>query len=95
MQRARLHREPLVNPLSVQAGEAVAFFVSKNGASDGIDAWVASVLNAGFGGGGDAAQIEVLSRIAQVPPLNLLRCLKPSVLLPAESLIFNMPCAAE
>lgn len=40
--------------------------MSKNGASDGIDACVASVLNAGFATGGDAAQIEVLTRIAQV-----------------------------
>ena len=53
-----------------QAGKPVAFFVSKNGSSDGIDAWVASVLNAGFGTGGDAAQIEVLTRIAQVPLSN-------------------------
>ena len=52
--------------LPEQAGKPVAFFVSKNGASDGIDSWVASVLNAGFGTGGEAAEIEVLNRIAQV-----------------------------
>ena len=50
----------------MQAGEAVAFFVGKNGSSDGVDAFVTSVLNAGFGNGGEAAQIEVLQRIFQV-----------------------------
>ena len=49
-----------------QAGEPVAFFVGKNGSSDGIDAFVTSVLNAGFGSGGEAAEIEVLQRIFQV-----------------------------
>ena len=44
----------------------MAFFVGKNGSSDGIDAFVASVLNAGFGSGGEAAEIEVSQRIFQV-----------------------------
>ncbi len=52
--------------VDVQAGEAVAFFVGKNGSSEGVDAFVTSVLNAGFGNGGEAAQIEVLQRIFQV-----------------------------
>ena len=52
--------------MKVQAGEAVAFFVGRNGSSDGVDAFVTSVLNAGFGSGGEAAQIEVLQRIFQV-----------------------------
>jgi hypothetical protein len=49
-----------------QVGEAVSFFVGKSGSSDGIDAWVTATLNAGFGSGGEAAEIEVLSRVAQV-----------------------------
>ena len=40
--------------------------MGKNGSSDGIDAFVASVLNAGFGSGGEAAEIEVSQRIFQV-----------------------------
>ena len=44
----------------------MAFFVGKNGSSDGIDSCVASVLNAGFGSGGEAAEIEVSQRIFQV-----------------------------
>ena len=44
----------------------MAFFVGKNGSSDGIDAFVTSVLNAGFGSGGEAAEIEVSQRIFQV-----------------------------
>ena len=52
--------------MHVQAGEAVAFFVGRNGSSDGVDSFVTSVLNAGFGSGGEAAQIEVLQRIFQV-----------------------------
>ena len=52
--------------MKVQAGEAVAFFVGRNFSSDGVDAFVTSVLNAGFGSSGEAAQIEVLQRIFQV-----------------------------
>lgn len=44
----------------------MAFFVGKNGSSDGIDAFVTQVLTAGFGSGGEAAEIEVLQRIFQV-----------------------------
>ena len=40
--------------------------MGKNGSSDGIDAFVASVLTAGFGSGGEAAEIEVSQRIFQV-----------------------------
>ena len=40
--------------------------MGKNGSSDGIDSCVASVLNAGFGSGGEAAEIEVSQRIFQV-----------------------------
>ncbi|CAL5223744.1 g6305 [Coccomyxa viridis] len=56
-------------PSAPQAGEAVAFFVGKNGSSDGVDAFVTSALNAGFGSGGEAAQIEVLQRIFQERPV--------------------------
>lgn len=52
--------------MHVQAGEAVAFFVGKNGSGEGVDAFVTSALTAGFGSGGEAAQIEVLQRIFQV-----------------------------
>ena len=44
----------------------MAFFVGKNGSSDGIDAFVTAVLNAGFGTGGEAAEVDVLQRIFQV-----------------------------
>lgn len=44
----------------------MAFFVGKNGSSDGIDAFVTAVLNTGFGSGEEAAQVEVLQRIFQV-----------------------------
>ena len=57
-------------PAAPQAGEPVAFFVGKNGTSDGIDAWVATTRAAGFGAGGQAAELEVLGRIAQVPAAN-------------------------
>lgn len=40
--------------------------MGKSGGTDGIDAWVTSVLTSGFGGGGEAAELEVLSRVAQV-----------------------------
>lgn len=62
----------VLSPLLGQAGKPVAFFVSKNGASDGIDAWVATVLNAGFGTGGDQAQLDVLTRISQVQSQQLI-----------------------
>lgn len=44
----------------------MAFFVGRNGSSDGIDAFVTAVLNAGFGTGGEAAEVDVLQRIFQV-----------------------------
>jgi hypothetical protein len=56
----------LTVPLQAQAGDAVAFFVGRNGSSDGIDAFVAAILNAGFGTGGEAAEVDVLQRIFQV-----------------------------
>ena len=47
-----------------QAGEPVAFFVGKN--ADTVDSFVATLLHAGFGTGGEAAEISVLSRVLQV-----------------------------
>ena len=47
--------------------------MGKNGSSDGIDTFVASVLNAGFGSGGEAAEIDVSQRIFQVGSSSILR----------------------
>ena len=45
-------------------GEPVAFFVEHNG--DSVDHFVGSILQTGFGTGGEAAEIKILNRLLQV-----------------------------
>lgn len=53
--------------LHVQAGDPVAFFVGRN--PEAVDGFVASVLKAGFGTGGDDVTINILSKLWQVKVL--------------------------
>jgi hypothetical protein len=48
------------------AGDVVAFFVDNCG--EGVDQFVNSILQSGFGTGGEASEIAILQRVLQVPP---------------------------
>lgn len=58
---ASLAVQMAAEPAAHQAGEPAAFYVGRTG--DSVDHFVASILQSGFGSGGELAEIAVLQRV--------------------------------
>ena len=54
-------------PAATQAGQPVAFFVGRS--AEGIDHFVASILQSGFAKGGEAAELAILQHVLKVSTL--------------------------